>query len=413
MDRVIFHCDCNCFYASVELLDHPDLRHAPVAVCGDPDSRHGIILAKNEPAKAFGVKTAETVWQARKKCPELVLLPAHHRKYAEMSKRVNALYEQYTDLVEPFGIDESWLDVTGSLHLFGGDPAALANTLRERVKHELGITISVGVSFNKVFAKLGSDYKKPDATTCITRENFREMVWPLPVTDLLYVGHAAKGVFQRYRITTIGELAAFDRQALFTVLGKNGAQLWDFANGLDGAPVAPAGQYTQPKSVGNGMTFPKNLQGPEEIRAGITMLADQVAARLRSHGLKCCAVSLSIRDPDFRDLSRQCRLQTPTNLAREIGHSAWDLARECWTMSHPVRALTVTALSPVPEDEAVCQFDLLGDPGSEKREKLERLESTMDSIRARFGKGAISPASSPMDTGKERHAPPPGGYHEI
>ena len=412
MDRIIFHCDCNSFYASVELLDHPDLRHLPVAVCGDPESRHGIILAKNEIAKAFGVKTAETIWQARKKCPDLVLLPAHHKKYAEMSKRVNAIYEEYTDLVEPFGIDESWLDVTGSLHLFGGDPVALADALRDRVRSQLGITISVGISFNKVFAKLGSDYKKPDATTQITRENFRSMVWPLPVGDLLFVGHAAQKIFHRFHITTIGELAAFDRSALFTMLGKNGVQLHDFANGLDSAPVAPAGLYTPPKSVGNGLTFPKNLQTPQEIRAGITMLSDQVAVRLRSHKLKCCAVSLSVRDPDFHDISRQKQLSTPTNLSREIAQHAWELAGECLQSGKPVRALTVTALSLIPEEEAVSQMDFLGGDQTHKREKLERLEGAMDAIRARYGKHAISPASACADDTKERHAPPPGGHRE-
>lgn len=413
MDRIIFHCDCNSFYASVELRDYPDLRHLPVAVCGDPDSRHGIILAKNEPAKAFGVKTAETIWQARRKCPELVLLPAHHRKYAEVSRQVNAIYESYTDLVEPFGIDESWLDVTGSVHLFGGDPLVLADAIRTRVKSELGLTISVGVSFNKVFAKLGSDYKKPDATTLISRENFREIVWPLPVSDLLYVGHAAKKLFQQFQITTIGELAGFDRDALFTVLGKTGGQLHDFANGLDNAPVAPAGQHTPPKSVGNGLTFPKNLLGSEELQAGITMLADQVAVRLRSHGMKCGGVSLAIRDPEFRDISRQQQLDVPTDLAREIAQYAWMLARQCWSMDAPVRALTVTALYLVPANEACSQLDLLGTAQDQKREKLERLETAMDTIRARFGKKAISPASAPLEPMKERHAPPPGGHHAF
>lgn len=412
MDRIIFHCDCNCFYASVELLDHPDLRHLPVAVCGDPDSRHGIVLAKNEPAKAFGVKTAETIWQARKKCPDLMLLPAHHGKYRDMSRRVNAIYEEYTDLVEPFGIDESWLDVTGSVHLFGGDPVALADALRERIRSELGITISVGISFNKVFAKLGSDYKKPDATTLISRENFRQIVWPLPVTDLLYVGHAARKIFEKYQITTIGDLAHFDRSALLTMLGKNGALLHDYANALDTAPVAPAGQYSPPKSVGHGLTFSKNLCGEQEIKGGITMLADQVAVRLRSHGMKCCGVSLAIRDPEFHDLSRQRQLDCPTNLSREIAQYAWALACECWNPSKPVRAMTVTAISLVPEDEAVSQFDLLEADRTRKREKLERLESTMDSIRAKFGKGAISPGCTTPDGKRERHAPPPGSHHE-
>ena len=222
MDRIIFHCDCNGFYASVELLSHPELRDKPVAVCGDPKSRHGIILAKNEPAKAFGVKTAETIWQARNKCPELVLLPAHHDRYEVYSKKVNAIYERYTDLIEPFGIDESWLDVTGTLHLFGGDPVALADRIRAAVREELGLTISVGVSFNKIFAKLGSDYKKPDASTLITPENFQTIVWPLPVTDLLYVGRTAAKVLGQYGVHTIGELAAFDRQALVNLLGKQG-----------------------------------------------------------------------------------------------------------------------------------------------------------------------------------------------
>lgn len=395
MDRIIFHCDCNCFYASVELLEHPDLRHCPVAVCGDPDSRHGIILAKNEPAKAFGVKTAETIWQARKKCPGLILLPAHHQKYAEMSKRVNAIYEEYTDLVEPFGIDESWLDVTGSLHLFGGDPVHLADTIRSRVRTELGITISVGISFNKVFAKLGSDYKKPDATTLISRENYQQIVWPLPVTDLLYVGQAAQNVFRRYRISTIGQLAAFDRQALCTILGKTGGQLYDFANGTDTDPVAPAGQYTPPKSVGNGLTFPKNLHGMDEIKAGVTMLSDQVAVRLRQHTMKCQGVSLSIRDPNFHDISRQTQLSSPTNLAREIAQTACDLVQEYWDVSTPVRALTVTALYLVREEDTYTQVDLIGGQQTERRGRLEKLESAMDEIRARFGKYAITAASSP------------------
>ena len=214
MDRIILHCDLNSFYASVELLDHPELRDRPVAVCGDPNSRHGIILAKNEPAKRYKVQTAETIWQAKKKCPNLVLLPAHHKLYREYSNKVNAIYDEYTDLAESFGIDESWLDVTNTLHLFGGDAKALANAIRQRVKRELGLTLSVGVSFNKVFAKLGSDYKKPDATTVISRENWRSIVWPLPVGDLLYVGGAAQKLLGQYGVKTIGQLAACKKETL-------------------------------------------------------------------------------------------------------------------------------------------------------------------------------------------------------
>ncbi len=409
MDRVIFHCDLNSFYASVELLSHPELRHQPVAVCGDPASRHGIILAKNEPAKAFQVKTAETIWQAKKKCPNLILLPAHHGLYRDFSRQVNALYQKYTDLVEPFGIDESWLDVTGTLHLFGGDAPALADRLRDEVRSRFGLTISVGVSFNKVFAKLGSDYKKPDATTVITRENFRELVWSLPVTDLLYVGRSAAQTFQTFGIYTIGDLATFDREQLFGPLGKNGIQLHDFASGADTSPVAPAGQYTPPKSVGNGYTFPKNLQGRDAIKAGIAQLSDQVAVRLRKHSMKCQGVSLSIRNPDFRDISRQMRLDPPTDLARELTQAAMDLADSCWNMANPVRALTVTAIYLIPAKEAGTQLDLFSANQEEKRRRLERLEGAMDVIRAKYGPGAIAPASTPRDPSQERHAAPPGG----
>ncbi len=409
MDRVIFHCDLNSFYASVELLSHPELRHKPVAVCGDPASRHGIILAKNEPAKAFQVKTAETIWQAKRKCPDLVLLPAHHGLYRELSRKVNSLYQDYTDLVEPFGIDESWLDVTGTLHLFGGDAKALADHLRDEVRSRFGLTISVGVSFNKVFAKLGSDYKKPDATTVITRETFQSMVWPLPVTDLLYVGRAAAQTFQKFGIHTIGDLATFDREQLFSLLGKNGAQLHDFASGADHSPVAPAGQYTPPKSIGNGYTFPKNLQGRDEVKAGVSQLADQVAVRLRKHGMMCQGISLAIRSPEFRDISRQMRLDPPTDLARELTQSAMELADCCWNMANPVRALTVTAIYLLPAEAAGTQLDLFSADRDKKRQRLERLEEAMDVIRAKYGAGAIAPASAPRDPKQERHAPPPGG----
>ena len=407
VDRIIFHCDLNCFYASAELLDHPELRHLPVAVCGDPESRHGIILAKNEPAKGFGVKTAETIWQARKKCPELVLLPAHHDKYRRLSRQVGEIYREYTDLVEPFGIDESWLDLTGSLHLFGGDAVALADGLRDRLRRELGLTISVGVSFNKVFAKLGSDYKKPDATTVITRENFRQIVWPLPVSDLLYVGRAAAETFQRFGVKTIGDLAAFDRQALFTLLGKHGVQLHDYACGLDRSPVSPAAQQAPPKSVGNGFTFPRNLQGREDIRGGVTQLSDHVAARLRLCGMKCQGVSLAIRDPDFHDISRQMRLDTPTCLGRELAQAAMALADQCWSMDRPVRALTVTAIYLIPAEEAAAQLELWAEPQQQKRARRERLEQTMDAIRAKYGGRAIQPASAPRNTASTGHDPFP------
>ena len=387
MDRIILHCDLNCFYASVELLSHPDLRDVPMAVCGDPQSRHGIILAKNEPAKKFGVQTAETIWQAKKKCPDLVLLPPHHDLYREYSRKVNTIYDEYTDLVEPFGIDESWLDVTHTLHLFGGDAKLLADALRERMKRQLGLTLSVGVSFNKVFAKLGSDYKKPDATTVISRENWKELVWPLPVGDLLYVGGAARKLLKQYGITTIGQLAACKPEMLETLMGKMGSQLYDYANGLDHDPVRSRYDAEPVKSVGNGTTFPQNLTTREQVHAGIAVLADSVASRLRHAGLYAGGVQVTLRDPQFHDRSRQRQLTAPTHLIRDLTDTAMELVYELWKPPTPIRALTVTAIHLVQEGEAYEQVDLFSSgPGKEKQEKLE---STMDRIRKKFGADAI------------------------
>ena len=389
MSRIILHCDLNCFYASVELLSHPELRDVPVAVCGDPASRHGIILAKNEPAKQFGVRTAETIWQAKKKCPDLVLLPPHHDLYRDYSRKVNAIYDEYTDLVEPFGIDESWLDVTNTLHLFGGDPVALADNLRRRIREELGLTLSVGISFNKVFAKLGSDYKKPDATTLISRENWQEIVWPLPVSDLLFVGSAARKLLKQYGVTTIGQLAACKQDMLETVMGKMGTQLYEYANGLDTAPVRSRYDAEPVKSVGNGTTFPANLTTREQVYSGIAMLADSVATRLRHHGLYAGGLQVTIRDPDFRDRSRQRQLAAPTHLIRDLTEQAMGLTQELWAPPAPIRAMTVTAINLVQEGEAYEQVDLFTTAAAPKNEKLEKLEAVMDSIRGKFGAGSI------------------------
>ena len=389
-DRVILHCDLNCFFASVELLRYPALRDVPVAVCGDPESRHGIVLAKNEAAKQLGVKTAETIWQARQKAPHLITLPPHHGLYREYSRKVNAIYGQYTDLVEPFGIDESWLDITNSMHLFGGDGKAIADQLRKRLREELGLTISVGVSFNKIFAKLGSDYKKPDATTIIDRGNWQAIVWPLPVGDLLGVGRSTQKLLRQYGVETIGQLAAFPRQTLETLLGKHGTQLHDYANGLENSPVRPQHEAEPVKSVGNGTTFPQNLTRWEEVRSGLAVLSDSVAARLRRQGLYCGGVALTIRNAQFRQFSRQVRLDAPTHLQKDIYQTALALARQSWHAPDPIRALTVTALYLTDSADSFQQLDLLDGAAAQREEKQERLEQAMDAIRGKYGKGAIS-----------------------
>ena len=388
--RVIFHCDLNCFFASVELLDKPALWDVPVAVCGDPKSRHGIILAKNEPAKKRGVQTAETVWQAKKKCPVLVLLPPHHELYEVYSRRVNEIYGRFTDLVEPFGIDESWLDVTGSLHLFGGDARALADRIRATVKAETGLTVSVGVSFNKVFAKLGSDLKKPDATTVIPPEGWRDIVWPLPVGDMLFAGRSTQRVLGQYGIETIGQLAACPEEMAEQLLGKMGGQLWRYANGLDNSPVRPGHQRESVKSVGNGTTFPADLVRWEQIRQGLAPLCDSVATRLRRQRLYAGGVSVTLKGADFKTVSRQMRLDEPTHLMRDIWETAQELARQIWKAPTPIRAMTVTALYVTEDGQAYRQLDLLGQASAKRSERQEKLESAVDAIREKYGSGAIT-----------------------
>lgn len=388
-NRTILHCDLNSFFASVELLSYPELRDVPVAVCGDPASRHGIILAKNEPAKKYGIVTAETIWQAKKKCPALVLLPPHHDRYQVYSRKVNDIYERYTDLVEPFSIDESWLDITGSAHLFGSDAKKIADEIRDRVHDELGLTLSVGVSFNKIFAKLGSDYKKPDATTVISPENWREIVWPLPVGALLFVGNTARTLLAQYGIATIGQLAACKPEMLETLMGKAGVQLWEYANGLEQESVRARGDREPIKSVGNGTTFSQNLTRREQVQAGVAMLADSVAMRLRAGNLYACGVQITLRTPDFKNITRQKQLSAPTHLMRDLTQAALELIESAWKPPAPIRMLTVTAISLVSSDAAFEQVSLFDTGAAPRRDRQEKIEKTMDTIREKFGTDAI------------------------
>lgn len=389
MERMVLHCDLNSFYASVELLSRPDLKGVPVAVCGNPALRHGIILAKNEEAKAFGMATAETIWQAKKKCPNLVLLPPHHDQYQIYSQKVNQIYLQYTDLVEPFGIDESWLDITGTAHLFGGNAKSIADDIRQRVQQELGLTISVGVSFNKVFAKLGSDYKKPNATTVISRENWQSMVNPLPVGDLLYVGQAARKILGQYGILTIGDLGSASGEMLQTILGKMGRELHTYATGNDHAPVRDFLQQEPVKSVGNGTTFPQNLTTTAQVRSGLALLSDTVATRLRHHGLYAGGVQVTMRDVNFKTRSRQTQLVSPTHLMRELTQTAMDLLQTIWTPPTPIRMLTVTAIHLTPDDASFEQVNLFETAQQPIKQRHETIEQTMDAIRGKFGSDAI------------------------
>ena len=386
MDRVILHCDMNGFFASVELLDYPQLKDKPMAVCGSPENRHGIILAKNEIAKKYGVVTAETLWQARKKCPDLQVVPPHHDTYKHYSRMINDIYLRFTDMVEPFSVDESWLDVTASRQLFGTG-REIADTIRQTVKKELGLTLSAGVSFNKIFAKMGSDYKKPDATTVITRENFMNILWPLDIREMFFVGKATADKLNEYGIRTIGELALADRQMVMAMLGRQGGVIHDYANGLDTTPVLRFDQLEKVKSIGNGTTFRRNLQEEKDIRTAVTGLSDTVAARLRSHKMKAFGVKVDIKDPDLKVISRQQQLDNPANITDIIADTAMSIIRKSWKMRDPIRMLTITAINLCDENQAQ-QLSLFADENvlAEKGEKVER---AMDDIRKKFGTDAI------------------------
>ena len=385
-DRVILHCDMNGFFASVELLSHPELRDRPMAVCGSPDKRHGIILAKNEPAKKAGVVTAETVWQALKKCPDLQFVPPHMSKYKHYSRLINEIYQRFTDMVEPFSIDESWLDVTASQSLFGSG-REIADTIRETVKKELGLTLSAGVSFNKIFAKMGSEYKKPDATTLITRENYKDILWPLPARDMFFVGKATAQKLAAAGISTIGDIAVTSPDFLESMLGKQGRQLWEYTNGLDNSPVARTSEGEKIKSVGNGVTFTRDLITEDDIITAVTSLSDTVAGSLRRYGMKACGVKVDIKDPYFKVISRQKQLFSPTNLAGELAKNALDIIHSSWKSGSPIRMLTITGINLTDEffDEQLSLFGV----SSDDRQKGEQIERTMDEVRKKYGSSSI------------------------
>ena len=399
--RTILHCDCNNFFASCECLDMPELKNVPMAVAGDPEKRAGIVLAKNELAKRMGVKTTDTVWQAKEKCPGLVLVPPRHHLYAEISKRVNAIYREYTEYVEPASIDESYLDLTECLTYYHKTGREFADMLRARVRTEIGITISVGVSFNKTFAKMGSDYKKPDATTVITEENFREILWVLPVTDMMFVGASAGARLMRAGIRTIGEIASAPNDVLQTLLGKSGLHLKKMCNGLDDAPVRLFGDRPESKSVSHGTTFPRDLCTQSEVESGVVMLSDEVARRLRKEHLKGSVIQVNIKSPDLKSISRQTALPHATSSGSEIAAGALRLLNANWRVNeeNPIRAITVAVARLVQDSEVAEQISLfdLCEPGPdsyESREKREKLEKAIDEIQNRHGKTAIVRAAA-------------------
>lgn len=375
---VILHCDMNNFYASVECLFQPALRDKPVAVAGDPMERHGIVLAKNNLAKQFGIQTGDPLWMARQKCPDVIFTPPHYDRYIDFSQMAHEIYEEYTDKVESFGLDECWLDVSESIHLYG-DGRQIADELRSRIRSELGITASVGVSYNKIFAKLGSDLHKPDATTVIG-EDFREKIWHLPADMLLYVGKATYSKLLKYGIQTIGDLAQTDLSFLERLLGKNGIMLWCFANGLDTSPVSHSHSLPIIKTIGNSTTAPRDLVLETDIKIILYILAESVAERMRKEKLFCRSVQISIRDSTLHAYQRQGRLIYPTCISSEIFQKAYELYRNN-PPDQPVRSMGVRACNLIFRDYQQLSFL----PNAVKRQKSEDLEHAIDDIRRRFG----------------------------
>lgn len=387
MERTILHSDCNSFYASVECALHPELRDKPVAVCGDAELRHGIILTKNEMAKKFKVKTGEPIWQAKSKCPSLVIVKASFANYLEFSKRVKKIYLDYTDNVESFGIDEAWLDVTDSRFLFG-DGENIAREINRRVREEIGITVSIGVSFNKIFAKLGSDYKKPDAITVISRKNFKDILYPLSVDNLLYVGRATTRKLSQLGISTIGDLAATDRRILVKTLGIWGERLQNYALGLDASPVCKYYEHRNVKSIGNSTTAPRDLKSLVDIKIVFSTLCDSVGRRLREQNLRCGVVSISVRDNNLFTHEAQRTLLTPTSITKDIFDTALVLFGECFSFDRPVRALGISVSGLLPECSGV-QLNVFD--GTNKR-RLEQLDIATDKIKKRFGTFSVRQA---------------------
>lgn len=401
-DRVILHCDMNNFYASVECMLNPELRPLPVAVCGDAEERHGIVLAKNYKAKAYGVSTGEAIWQAKQKCKDLVIVHPHYDEYMKFSKLAREIYGRYTELIEPFGMDECWLDCSGSTHLFGSGEQ-IANEIRETIKLELGLTISVGVSFNKIFAKLGSDMKKPDAVTIIPKDGFKEKIWNLPASDMLGVGRATEKALGSVGIHTIGQLATWPVEFFQRKFGKRGVDLWNFANGRDVSRVTVRDFEALDKSCGNGITTLQDLEEPYEVWKVMLELSQEVGHRLYTYNKKATGIAIDIRSNDLYTKEWQCSLPLATQSASVIAKYAFALFSRSYDWRLPIRSVTVRAINLVSLN-VPDQIDMFYDAC--QHAKAESLDKCIEEIRSRYGKYAISYATLLDNPKMPRHGSP-------
>lgn len=393
MSRTIIHCDLNNFYASVECVKNPDLKGIPMAVGGRVEERRGIILAKSPEAKATGIKTGETINEARRKCPNLLVVPPDFSAYSDYSKRVREIYKRYTDLVEPFGPDECWLDVTGSSMLFGSGEK-IAVEIMSAVERETGLTVSSGVSFNKVFAKLGSDMKLKNAPAVISEESFKEKIWNLPADRMLFVGKKTYSLLLKYGIETIGDLAQSSPDFLRKVLGKNGVELWQYANGLDNSPVTHINYHRIPKSVSRGTTCAKNLFSTEQVSPVLSELCAKVSAELREEKLSAKKIKVAVKDDLLNTRQFTATLNLPTFSAGELFKASKELFTKSYNWARPVRALTVGTFDFISEENGV-QLTFGSDLNSHI--KNEKIDDAVAGVKKRYGENAVFSAGSLLD----------------
>lgn len=386
MNRIILHCDMDNCYASIERSLNPKLKDVPIAVCGSIENRHGIVLAKSQEAKIRGVKTGEVIWQAKIKCPDLVIVPPHYDEYLKYSRWAKSIYYEYTSQVESFGLDECWLDISGSTNLFGSG-VNIANTIRKRMKKELGITVSIGVSFNKIFAKLGSDMNKPDGITVITRNNFRNIVWPLKTDELMGIGSATKRKLRNYGIENLGDLAKYNPDVLKKNLGIVGLQLWNYANGRDDSRVEDRYYKAPMKTIGNGITCREDLLNSRDVRNVLHELSLNVSRRMRDSEVSAKGIQLSIRDNTLFTVQYQCPLPYTTANCRIIIETAMELFEKNYKWKYPIRSVTIRAINLVNENLPV-QTDMFRDYRKVQRD--ESLDKTVYKIRKRFGNNSLT-----------------------
>ncbi len=395
MERWIIHSDINHCYAQIEEMMYPELRNVPMAVGGHEEDRHGIILAKNDLAKKYHIKTGESLRDAFQKCPELLIVPPHYDDYLFYTEEVKRIYREYSDKVESFGLDEAWIDITGTEKLFHKTAMELAEEIQRRVFKELGLTVSMGLSFNKVFAKLGSDLDKKQGLAVITRDNFKDMVFPLPIADILYIGKATSSQLNERNIYTLGDLALSSKEYIKSFLGKNGEMVWLFANGYDTLSVNSSQQVI--KSVGNGITAKHDIHTIEEAKIVLSMLAESVAKRLRQSNKLGSVISIGMRYKDLQGLSRQKRVDTPTNIAQEILDMVMILLRDNWNMAIPLRSLSISVSSLVEKETYAYQMSLFNTANEEDRYEQLHLEEVIQEIKERWGEKSIKYGHSLLD----------------